>query len=94
VGALCLIAAESVDAGLTLPPEVSVDPVALAEEQQPLRLPGSVTATIDALEADAGLIAAMGEELLDAHVSVHRAEWDLLGARSDEEIAETVRWRY
>lgn len=94
VGAVCLIAAESADAGWKLPPEVSTDPAALAGAQQPPRLPDSVSSAIDHLNGDAGLRAAMGDELLDAHVAVHRAEWELLGGRTAEEIVEAVRWRY
>jgi glutamine synthetase len=94
VGAVCAIAAASVNLDLQLPAEVAMDPATLPPDQQPPRLPGSVPDSLAALAADEYLAEALGPELLDAFLSVHRAEWEAYGAGTAEEIAEAVRWRH
>jgi glutamine synthetase len=94
VGAVGAVAADAVGAGGRLPPEVTVDPATLPPEAQPPRLPESVPASMAALEADALLADALGPELLDAFVSVHRADWERCRDLADDAIAEAVRWRY
>jgi glutamine synthetase len=94
VGAVCAIAAEQADAGLRLPPEVTVDPASLAYADRPPRLPTSLPEAISHLERDEGLRAAMGEELFDAFLAVRRAEVELFKGRSPEEIVAATRWRY
>jgi glutamine synthetase len=47
-----------------------------------------------ALEADDLLADALGPELLDAFVSVHRADWERCRELADDVVAEAVRWRY
>ena len=94
VGAVCAVAAQAVDAGLRLPPEVGVDPATLPPDEQPPRLPASVPDTMAALAADDLLADAFGPELLDAFVSVHRAEWEASQALEDAAVVEAVRWRY
>ncbi len=92
VGALCAVATESVDAGLRLPGEVTVDPATLVD--QPPRLPESVPAALAALAADEALVNAMGPTLFGAFTAVHQSEWDRSAQLSAAEIAEAVRWRY
>jgi glutamine synthetase len=96
VGAVCAIAAHGAgdDGGGRLPPEVAVDPATLAPEAQPPRLPASVPDSMAALAADDLLAEALGPELLDAFVSVHRADWERCRDLTDDAIAEAVRWRY
>jgi glutamine synthetase len=93
-GAVAAIAADSVDAGLRLPDEVGVDPAGLPEADQPPRLPASLTEAVGHLERDAGLRAAMGEELFGAYLAVRRAEVELFAARVPEEVVAATRWTY
>ncbi|GIG56261.1 glutamine synthetase [Longispora fulva] len=79
-------------AGGVLPQEVTVDPATLAAP--PPRLPESVAAALDALDADDALPAALGPELYAAYVAVHRAEAELFDGWARAEIAEAVRWTY
>jgi glutamine synthetase len=94
VGAVCAIAAHAAGAGRRLPLEVTVDPATLAADERPPRLPTSVPDTMAALAGDDLLAEALGPELLDAFVSVHRSEWDRSRELDDEAIVEAVRWRY
>jgi glutamine synthetase len=99
VGALCAIAADGVGArvrggGRRLPPGIAVDPATLPPGEQPPRLPESVPDSMAALEADGLLAEALGPELLDAFVSVHRADWQRCRELADDVVAEAVRWRY
>jgi len=94
VGAVCVIAAESVAAGLRLPAEVTVDPAGLPESEQPDRLPGSIAEAVGHLETDAGLRSALGEEMYGAFVAVRRAEAELFAGCTPEEIAAATRWTY
>jgi glutamine synthetase len=94
VGAVCAIAAESVDAGLRLPAEVDVDPASLSDGDQPPRLPRSLPEAVERLRGDRGLCTALGEALLEAFVAVRRAEVDLFDGAEPEQIAAATRWRY
>ncbi len=94
VGAVCAIVVDAVDAGLRLPPEVTVDPAGLDEDERPPRLPGSLPEAVGHLQADSGLRAAMGEELFEAFLAVRRAEVELFAGKDPEEIAAGTRWRF
>jgi glutamine synthetase len=94
VGAVCAIVADSVDAELSLPPEVDRDPADLDPDRQPPRLPTSVLDGLTALAGDQRLLDALGPTLAGAFDAVHRSEWERLGQRSPDQIAEAVRWRY
>jgi len=94
MGAVTAVAAASVNAGLTLPPEVPGDPALLPPADQPARLPESLPEALDALLADDVLAPALGEVLLDAFSAVRRAEQDLFAGVPAHEIAEATRWRY
>ena len=95
-GAVAALVCAGVDGaledGVRLPPEVTVDPASLAPEEQPGRLPQSLTAAVDRLSADEVLCDALGTQLLDAFVAVRRAEVDLLAGKSDDEVAAATRW--
>ncbi len=69
-----------------LPPEVTVDPAALAPDDQPARLPASLGEAITALEHDTLLGDAMGAPLLGAFVAVRRAELELFADKTDEDV--------
>ncbi|MFC7241069.1 glutamine synthetase [Catellatospora aurea] len=93
-GAVCALATDAAGAGMRLPDEVRVDPFTLAEARRPPRLPDSPALAAERLRADAGLVAMLGEPLLDAFGAVHRAEADMLGRLSPTDLVAAVRWRY
>jgi glutamine synthetase len=93
-GAVAAVVADSADAGLRLPPEVTVDPASLPEADQPDRLPTSVTGSAGYLERDDLLRSAFGDELFEAFLAVRRAEVELFSGRSPEEVVEATRWTY
>jgi glutamine synthetase len=93
-GAVTAVAAATADEGRTLPAEVTVDPATLPPDRQPPRLPQSVVEAVEHLEKDGRLRAAFGDPLFEAFVAVRRAEAELFGGRSDEEVAAATRWRY
>ncbi|GAA2598978.1 gamma-glutamylpolyamine synthetase GlnA3 [Dactylosporangium fulvum] len=94
VGAVCAVVVDSVDAGLRLPPEVTVDPATLDPGEQPPRLPTTLTEAIDRLAADSGLRAALGDALFEAFLAVRRGEVALFADSKPEEIVAATRWRY
>jgi glutamine synthetase len=94
VGAVCAAATAAVEAGLRLPPEVTVDPASLPAIEQPARLPQSVTEAVAALRADDILPAALGEELLEAFIAVREAEAGLFADASPDDVAARTRWVY
>lgn len=93
-GAVVAIATAAVDRGLKLPPEVNVDPAGLPEDEQPPRLPTSVTAAAEELERDDVLAAALGEPLLGALLAVRRAEASIFDGATPEQVVAASRWRY
>jgi glutamine synthetase len=93
-GAVCLVVADCVDAGLRLPPEVTVDPAGLDDAERPPRLPRSLPEAIGHLESDPGLRSALGAELFEAFLAVRRAEVALFDGRAPEEVAAATRWAY
>jgi glutamine synthetase len=93
-GAVVAVAAATADAGLRLPPEVTVDPAELPPASQPPRLPRSLSQSIERLQRDDVLPEALGEPLLEAFLAVRRAEIDLFAGKADDQIAAALRWRY
>src|SRR6266540_3290870 len=93
-GAVTAIVTESVDAGLRLPPEVTVDPAELADADQPPRLPTSLPEAVRRLESDRGLSEALGPELFEAFLAVRRAETEQFADRVPEEVVAATRWVY
>jgi glutamine synthetase len=91
-GAVATIASSTVDEGLTLPPEVTVDPATLPGSEQPDRLPLSLDAAVAAFEADPVLPAALGEPLTQAIIAVRRAELEAFAGLSDEAVVAALRW--
>jgi glutamine synthetase len=94
VGAITAIAAASAYSELRLPAEYQLDPSTLDAYTRPPLLPTAVDEALDALASDGVLREALGKELLEAHLAVHRAEAELFAVRTDAEITEAVRWRY
>jgi len=98
VGAILAVGVASLDKGLTLPDEVSGDPVALdSAELQRLgveRLPETVAAALARLDESDLLKNAMGDHLYDAFTAVRRAEAALFAESTPEQVVAATRWRY
>ncbi len=93
-GAVVAIATASVDSALKLPDEVTTDPALLPANAQPARLPQTLPESIEHLEGDTVLKAALDERLMEAFLAVRRAEAELFSGKSDDEIVASTRWRY
>jgi glutamine synthetase len=98
VGAILAVGVASLDKGLSLPDEVSGDPVALDPgELRRLgveRLPETVAAALARLDGSDLLQNAMGDYLYDAFTAVHRAEDALFAGSTPEQVVAATRWRY
>jgi glutamine synthetase len=93
-GAVVTVAAAALGADHRLPGEVTVDPAGLPVEDQPARLPQSLTEAVDHLTADKFLLDALGEPLAEAFLAVRAAEIDLFAGSTDPEIAAATCWTY
>jgi glutamine synthetase len=93
-GAVAAIVADSVDAGLRLPPEVTVDPAGMAPADAPPLVPRTLPEAVEHLAGDGGLRAALGPELVEAFLAVRRAEVAIFDGKSPDEIATATRWVY
>jgi glutamine synthetase len=88
-GAVTAVVSASVDAGLRLPAEVTVDPALLPDA---LRLPQTLGDAVSAQEGDDVLREAMGTMLFEAFVAVRRAEIERFDGRSDDDVVAATRW--
>jgi glutamine synthetase len=97
-GALIAAGLSGIERGLRLPPEVTVDPGSLSDNEQAAlgvrRLPQSVEEAAGHLEKSETLREAMGPVLFNAFLAVRRAEAETFAGKEDAEIAEAHRWRY
>jgi glutamine synthetase len=93
-GAVTAVAAVTLDKGLRLPEETTVDPAALPPGVQPLRLPQTLSESVECLGRDEVLGAVLDPYLIEAFVAVRLAETELFADHSAEEIAAATRWRY
>jgi glutamine synthetase len=94
VGAVMAVALDGVGRQDSLPDEVTGDP---ATPGHPLadtavRLPGSLTEALAALEASDVLRAAAGEELIGTFAASRRAELALSEGKKDEDVIAHYRW--
>lgn len=94
VGCVLAVALAGADRKASLPAEVSGDPASPGNPAagQASRLPGTLAETVNALEANEDLRAALGGELLAGFVAARRAEMELAAGKSDEEIIAQSRW--
>jgi len=87
LGGLIAAGLDGLDRGLEPPPQVDVDPAAIAEEERAargiVRLPENQREALDALAVDAVLTGALGPELTTAYLAVRRSEWDAYSAGDD-----------
>jgi glutamine synthetase len=97
-GSVIAVALEAVGQALRLPEEMTGDPAALADEELARRgvqrLPTSLPAAADALDASAVLREAMGDPLFLAVLAVRRAEAELFAGQEPEQVVAATRWRY
>ena len=93
-GAVMAVAVASADLHSRLPEEVTGDPGAAGHPQagEAARLPTSLAESVKALEANAVLRAAVGEQLLAAFAAARRAEIGLTDGMSEEQVAAHYRW--
>jgi glutamine synthetase len=91
MAALLVAGAAGVAEGARLPDPVNVDPVTL--DDVPV-LPNALDQSLAALQAEPTLLAALGEELVEAISTVRNAEIALFDGATPEEVAERSRWRY
>jgi glutamine synthetase len=77
-----------------LPAEVSGDPAAPGHPQadSAVRLPASLTDTVEALEENEALRKALGEELLSSYAAARRAAVTLAAGQTDKQIIDAARW--
>lgn len=87
-----------VEQGLRLPPPISADPASLTEAELAARgitrLPETLDAAADALEASRVLRSAMGDFLHDCTVAVRRAEAERSRGHSLDELVAGHLWRF
>jgi glutamine synthetase len=80
VGGLIAAGLDGLERGLEPPDPVEVDPATIAEDERERSgirpLPSTQQQSLDALEADAVLTAALGPVLVESYLSVRRSEWE------------------
>jgi glutamine synthetase len=90
--------AAGLDAKLTLPEPVDVDPAVLGDavlaERGIVRLPATLQAALAAFAADDVLHGAFGEALVGSITAVRESEIELLAEASPEDVAAAVRWAH
>ena len=74
------------------------DPATISDEERAgarhLRLPDSLTAAVDALEADEVLMYALGPLLSSAYVTVRRSEWTAFSSQGSAFEHKQHFWKY
>jgi glutamine synthetase len=97
-GAILAAALDGLRAGTPLPPEVTVAPASLTEEEARrlgvVLLPGTHAAALDALEQSAAARRHLGDELLEALVAVRRHEQARYGGADVQTIVDSLRFAW
>ena len=88
LGGLIAAGLDGLERGLEPPGPIEVDPATIPEAECEARgirrLPASQREALDALEADAVLMAALGPVLAGSYLTVRRSEWDAYSAGDDK----------
>jgi glutamine synthetase len=89
------LALDGIDRGLPLPPETTVDPATLTDDQRTTAgiklLPSRLGEALDALDQSVLLRGILGDEAVDAVIAVRRYEQENFGGLSPDELAEKFR---
>lgn len=89
------LALDGIERSLPLPPETTVDPATLTDEQRKKAgiklLASRQTEALDALDQSALLRGILGNEAVDAVLAVRRYEEENFGGLSPDELAEKFR---
>ncbi len=98
LGSLIAAGLDGIEKTLSLPAEVAADPGHLSEEDRAAQnirpLPTSLGEAITALEQDAPLLEALGDERATTYLAVRRAEWDALQEISLQDEVRLLAERY
>ena len=98
VGAVLALGLAGIERGLGLPPEVTVDPATLSEDQLAAagaaRLPPTLDESLDHFRSCEVLAEAMGPSLFGTVIAVREAELAHFADASEEEIVAATRFRY
>jgi glutamine synthetase len=97
-GSLLAAGLAGMEAGASLPAEMTGDPADLSPDELAAagvaRLPQSLTESAAALEGNDVLREAMGEPLFEAFLAVRRAEVELFADASPQDVVARTRWRW
>jgi len=97
-GAILAAGMAGVERGLRLPPEVTVDPADLSDDERAgrgiQRLPQTVEEALGHLEKSEVLRDAMGPLLFGPFAAVRRAEAEAFSGKDPDAIVAAHRWRY
>jgi glutamine synthetase len=89
------LALDGIDRKLALPPETTVDPATLTDDERKqagmVLLPSSQVEALEALDQSSLLRRILGDETVDAVVAVRRYEHENYGDLPPEELAEKFR---
>jgi glutamine synthetase len=98
VGAVLVLGLAGIERGLRLPPEVTVDPAILSEDElaavAAARLPRSLDEALDHFRRCDALAEAMGPSLFGTIIAVREAELAHFAGASEEQIIAATRFRY
>jgi glutamine synthetase len=89
------LALDGIDRKLPLPPETTVDPATLTDQQRDANgivlLPDVQSKALDALDQSALLRGILGDEVVDSVLAVRRYEQENFGDLSPDELADKFR---
>ncbi len=98
VGAVLALGLNGIERGLQLPPEITVDPAMMSEEELEAagvaRLPSSLEQALEHFRACEPLAEAMGSALFETIVAVRETEVERFADASDVEIVAATRFVY
>ena len=98
VGAVLALGLDGIERGLVLPPEVTVDPATLSEDELAAagaaRLPHSLDEALDHFRRSDALAKAMGSALFGTVLAVRESELEHFASASEAEIVAETRFRY
>ena len=98
VGAVLALGLDGIARGLRLPPEVTVDPATLSDDELAdagaARLPASLNEALEHFRGCDVLAEAMGQELFEALIAVREAELARFAEASEDDIVAATRFRY